>query len=61
MLPLNAIKQPDTQLRLVAIVLAAGFCVLLWPAPRSLRSIVADSSSWFVESWLIGAATSSVC
>ncbi len=29
MLPLNPIKQPDIQLRVVAIVLAAGFCVLL--------------------------------
>lgn len=33
MLPLNPIKQPDSQLRVVAMVLAAGFCVLtggLW-------------------------------
>ncbi|NBV22883.1 MAG: hypothetical protein EBS05_13325 [Proteobacteria bacterium] len=29
MLPVNPIKQPDTQLRVVAIVLTAGFCVLL--------------------------------
>lgn len=46
MLPLNAIKQPDTQLRLVAIVLAAGFCVLL----GGLWYVQVFSSKRFAES-----------
>lgn len=46
MIPVNSIKQPDTQLRVVAIVLAAGFCVLL----GGLWYVQVFSSKKFAES-----------
>ncbi|MFA6546086.1 MAG: penicillin-binding transpeptidase domain-containing protein [Limisphaerales bacterium] len=46
MLPLSPIKQPDAQLRLVAIVLVAGFCILL----AGLWYVQVFSSKKFAES-----------